>query len=125
MIDIDDFKIYNDTNGHPQGDELLKTIAKLIKENVRKIGMTARYGGDEFAVILIEANKEESLSLIGRIKEIIDEYDFPNQEKQPNKKITISTGIATFPDDATDAKNLLIKSDEFLYDSKKNFKKNK
>ena len=76
MIDLDNFKSTNDTFGHLVGDKVLKQAASLIKKNTRGCDLVARYGGDEFSVILPETTEEEALVVACRIREAIDEYTF-------------------------------------------------
>ncbi len=115
MLDIDYFKHYNDTNGHPAGDVILKELAELLKSNVRKIDLAARYGGEEFALVLMETNKESARFVAEKIRRLVEEHHFAYEEKQPNGKITISTGVATFPEDEKDFDGLVKVADERLY----------
>ena len=119
MMDIDNFKIYNDTNGHPAGDEVIRRISKLIQNNIRKIDIAARYGGEEFAIILPEASPESARIVTEKIRRLVEEEPIPFEDKQPNKKLTISLGLATYPMDAKDGKQLVSKADQRLYKAKK------
>ncbi len=118
MIDIDYFKRYNDAHGHQAGDMLLQEIARLFSENIRKIDMAARYGGEEFALVLLETNKRAATVVAEKMKNLIEEYPFPNEETQPNGRITISMGLATFPDDASTFDGLVGVADKRLYIAK-------
>ena len=118
MIDIDHFKHYNDTHGHQAGDELLKQIAQLFKDNIRKIDLAARYGGEEFALVLLETNKRAGSVVAEKIKNLIDEYPFMHEETQPNGKVTVSMGVASFPEDATEFDDLIRIADQRLYQAK-------
>ncbi|MBN1153927.1 diguanylate cyclase [candidate division KSB1 bacterium] len=118
MLDIDFFKNFNDTHGHPAGDKVLKTIAKLLYTNIRKIDIAARYGGEEFAIVLVETNKESASIVANKIKKIVEDYPFLHQETQPNGKLTISAGVATFPDDTDDPDALIKIADNRLYKAK-------
>ena len=120
MIDIDYFKNYNDTHGHPAGDLVLKQIAKLLSNNIRKIDVAARYGGEEFSLILVETSKESANIVANKIKRFVEEHKFNHEESQPNGKLTISMGIATFPEDATKPDELVTKADKRLYRAKEN-----
>jgi len=115
MLDIDYFKHYNDTNGHPAGDMVLKELAELLKVNVRKIDLAARYGGEEFVLVLMETNKESARFVAEKIRRLVEEHPFAFEEKQPNGKLTISTGVATFPEDEKDFDGLVKVADERLY----------
>ena len=118
MLDIDFFKNYNDTNGHPAGDKVLKTIANLLRSNIRKIDVAARYGGEEFALILIETNKVSAAIVANKIKNLIEEYPFSHRQTQPNGKLTISMGIATYPEDTKNIQELVTLADKRLYTAK-------
>lgn len=119
MIDIDFFKNYNDTHGHPAGDLVLKTIADLLRNNIRKIDVAARYGGEEFALVLVETDKQAASFVANKIKNLIEQQKFDYEDTQPNGKLTISMGVATFPDDAITPDELVNKADQRLYRAKK------
>ncbi len=119
MIDIDYFKNYNDTHGHPAGDQVLKTIADLLRNNIRKIDIAARYGGEEFALILAETDKQAAGIVANKIKNLVEHQKFNYEETQPNGKLTISMGVATFPDDAMNPDELVKMADQRLYLAKK------
>jgi len=119
MIDVDYLKNYNDTYGHQTGDALLACVAKIIQENIRKTDFAARYGGDEFCVILTETNKEDALIKAENIRLKMETGRVLNSEKQPDKKPSVSIGVAAFPTDAGDREKLLKKVDDALYRSKK------
>ena len=114
MVDVDNFKTYNDTLGHPEGDKLLQEIAALIKSYTRDSDLVCRYGGDEFAVILKESDKENSVRIAERIREAF-QFKFGSYKV----KITSSIGVANFPMDATNKPDLLAAADAALYKSKK------
>lgn len=115
MMDIDHFKHYNDTNGHPAGDAVLKKIAKLLKDNIRNIDLAARYGGEEFTLVLLETNKASAKIVAEKIRRLVEEQTFEFEDSQPNGRITISTGVATFPEDGTDFDALVNTADQRLY----------
>ncbi len=115
MIDIDFFKQYNDTFGHQAGDVVLQRIARLMMENTRSSDIVARYGGEEFVIICPELNKTEAIKMAEKLRTIIEKTPFPNVNKLPSGKLSISLGVATFPDDAKDAATLIKKADEALY----------
>jgi len=118
MIDVDNFKHYNDTNGHPAGDEVLRIITKLLKESVRDVDFIARYGGEEFAVLLLDTPKAEGYPIARHICQVIEQYPFAFRESQPEGKITISVGLAAFPEDAADLEALIQGADSALYVAK-------
>ena len=96
MMDVDNFKIYNDTNGHLAGDELLKQIAEIFKVSVRRTDFVTRYGGEEFAIILPETPLENSELVAEKIRKAIEKEVFDNQEAQPGGNLTISLGVSEY-----------------------------
>ncbi|MBI3604558.1 MAG: GGDEF domain-containing protein [Nitrospirae bacterium] len=111
MIDIDDFKKYNDTYGHYEGDKLLRKIARILMFNIRNIDFAARYGGEEFAVILPETNRDKACSVAEKLR--LDVL------RKVAGGLTISLGVATCPEDSRDGRSLIKKADQFLYHAKK------
>lgn len=118
MLDIDFFKNYNDTNGHPQGDVLLKTLAAIIKKQLRESDTPGRYGGEEFIMLLPETQKEESITIAERIRHAIEAWDFPRAERQPGGRITASIGVASYPEDGDTVEKLINAADDALYSAK-------
>ncbi len=118
MLDIDDFKIYNDSLGHQSGDMILKDIAALIKNQSRKMDYVCRYGGEEFAIILPYTDKKETFLIAERLRENIAKNRFFKEEVQPNKCITASLGLASFPDDGSTTAEIIAHSDHALYEAK-------
>jgi diguanylate cyclase (GGDEF)-like protein len=118
MIDIDDFKLFNDTEGHLSGDEVLRRIANTAKNSLRVIDVIARFGGEEFAVIMPQTEKEEAFLVAERIREAIKEQMTGRWTVFPKETITVSIGIATFPFDGTDRKELIQNTDRALYRAK-------
>jgi len=116
ILDVDHFKSFNDTYGHPEGDRVLKTVARLIEKNVREVDIPARYGGEEFVVICPEKNGEGSLTPAERIRSAIESYDFRIDGKKI--QITVSLGVACYPDQARSKAELIQKADFALYYSK-------
>ncbi len=117
MIDIDRFKKFNDTYGHTQGDEVLKIIAGILKDNVRSIDFVARYGGEEFAVILPQVDLEGALVVAERIRRSAENYELVfNGHKE---RVTLSIGVATYPDDASNREELIDHADKALYLAKR------
>ncbi|MCL6477308.1 MAG: diguanylate cyclase [Peptococcaceae bacterium] len=119
MLDVDHFKNYNDTNGHPAGDEVLKILGKILVESVRSNDICARYGGEEFIVVLPKTGPEGAFFVAEKIRKLVEEFPFPHRDKQPMGKVTVSLGIACFPDHATDAAHLIEMADKALYNAKK------
>jgi diguanylate cyclase (GGDEF)-like protein len=119
MLDIDHFKNYNDTCGHPTGDKALTIIAQLVKAEVRDIDIVARYGGEEFSVILTETDKAGAWKVAERIRKKVADHKFPHGQMQPQKRLTISLGVSCFPQDADNYKDAVERADEALYMAKK------
>lgn len=124
FMDIDNFKNYNDVNGHQKGDLLLMKIGEILKKTVGDLGMVARYGGEEFAVILYNQDEKEALNLGEIIRQNIQDSYFDGQEHQPNKYITVSIGVSTYPRVAKDKEELIELADNALYRAK-SFNKNR
>lgn len=120
ILDIDYFKHYNDTHGHPAGNVVLTTIADLLKKNIRKIDVASRYGGEEFSLILVESDKSAAGIVAHKIKKLVEDFPFQYQETQPKGNLTISMGVATFPDDGFDPDELVSAADQRLYRAKQN-----
>jgi diguanylate cyclase (GGDEF)-like protein len=118
MIDVDHFKRYNDRNGHPAGDEVLRQLARLLAEGRRVNDFCARYGGEEFAVVLIDTPKLAAYQLGEKLRERIVAHPFPHGAAQPGGHISVSIGVAAFPEDAGDAEALVRCADDALYKAK-------
>ncbi len=117
VIDIDNFKIYNDTYGHVAGDEMLKKVSHAIRSAVRGMDVVARYGGEEFNVLLPHTNRVESYVIAERIRESVESLH-PNSSAL-NELPTISVGIAEFPVDAKSIDELINNADRAMYAAKK------
>jgi len=122
MIDVDDFKHYNDTNGHPEGDKVLIEIAQILLKSTRDRDFCARYGGEEFLVVLPKATVETGENIAERIRQTIDNTHFFNEESQPSGRLTVSIGLAGFPRHGEEGSDLIKKADLALYVSKKHGK---
>ncbi len=118
IFDIDDFKLFNDTEGHLAGDEILKAVAEISKESLRSIDIISRFGGEEFSIIMPQTNREEALLVAERVRKNIRELLPTNWKVFPRDRITVSVGLATFPADAKDAKTLIRNVDKALYRAK-------
>ncbi len=118
LMDIDHFKHYNDRNGHPAGDELLQQFAELLQRSVRETDLVARYGGEEFGIILVGVDDIGGQAFCRRLKQLITGYPFRHRETQPLGFLSASFGIASFPQDATEAASLLQCADRALYMAK-------
>ena len=108
MIDIDNFKKYNDTYGHQVGDMVLKKVAKSIKEAIDPSDFVGRYGGEEFSVFIVSNDREGVIEKAERIRKDV--------EKKTN--VTVSIGVSFFPEDGEDSKSLIEIADQHLYRAK-------
>jgi diguanylate cyclase (GGDEF)-like protein len=108
MIDIDDFKGYNDTHGHPAGDELLKKASEVFRKSLRESDIVCRYGGEEFTAMLLQTDKKGAQIVAERLR----------MQSSLYLPVTISIGVATYPQDAQDSDNLVEKADTLLYKAK-------
>ncbi|MBD3370649.1 diguanylate cyclase [Candidatus Fermentibacteria bacterium] len=112
MIDIDDFKRYNDTHGHLAGNRALVALAELIEEAIRASDVALRYGGEEFVVMLPYTPKKDSLIVAERIRQRIERHRFATEN------LTVSLGIAAYPGDSVDPDDLVQKADSAMYMAK-------
>ena len=123
MADVDGFKHYNDTYGHPAGDELLRSLAELIRTGRRIADLTARYGGDEFALLLPETDAAGAVLVAERICQTVARFPFARGRAMPDVPtlcpITLSMGVAVFPEDGDTSEKLLAQADQRLYEAKR------
>ncbi len=120
FFDVDYFKKFNDTHGHPKGDAVLETIGNILQQRLRTTDIACRYGGEEFVLMLAETPKEGAVMLAEDLRQQIEQHAFQGEETQPNGKLTVSIGVATYPEDGESSSILLQKADEALYKSKEN-----
>lgn len=113
MIDIDNFKQFNDRYGHLVGDAILRQVSKTIRAMVRQIDFIGRYGGEEISVVLAETNREQASYAAERIRQAIAEEVIKVYDEE--LKVTASMGVATFPDNASTLKDLIEMGDQALY----------
>jgi len=118
FMDLDHFKQFNDTHGHLAGDELLKDLARLFRSKSRAVTVLARYGGEEFVALAPETPKEGAMIYAERLRRQVEEHSFKGEESQPLGDVTISIGVATFPEDGTDGATLIEHADKALYEAK-------
>jgi diguanylate cyclase (GGDEF)-like protein len=119
MIDVDNLKHYNDQNGHLRGSEVLRLVAQILVREARSIDLVAKYGGDEFVVILPQTTREGALVLAERVKVSVESTAFP---LVPPGVITVSLGVATYPANGITAGELLEAADIALYAAKQSGK---
>src|SRR3989441_10014445 len=118
MLDVDRFKHYNDRYGHAVGDQVLTAVAAALKQAVRVYDVPTRYGGDEFAVILPDADTEAATRVANRILEKTAEAALPAELAAAGERLQLSIGIATFPRPAGDAASLVGTADAAMYPAK-------
>ena len=121
MADIDRFKECNDIFGHLEGNKVLKSLAYVLKVNVREIDIVGRYGGEEFIIILPEAGKEEAQEIAERIRSKVEKYNFMINKKpseEIEKKLTLSLGVTSCFQEVISAPSLIYKVDQALYQAK-------
>ena len=118
IFDVDHFKNFNDSNGHLRGSETLKAIGAIMKNKFRSTDLLAKYGGDEFVIILPQTDKVGAYLAAERLRESIEKRVFPGAETQPQKKITISIGLASYPEHGLTDEEILNHADKSLYFAK-------
>lgn len=118
IADVDNFKHYNDTHGHQMGDVVLATVSSVFKTRVRRGDLAARFGGEEFVMMLPKCNKANALRIGEKLRKAIADEDIPYQEQQPLGNLTATFGVATFPEDAESIEHLLKQADDCLYQGK-------
>ena len=118
MADLDRFKAYNDVYGHQAGDQALRQLGGLLRRSSRRYDVVARYGGDEFAIILPETTKQRAGEVAERVRLAVESAAVEGDPQGPGSHFTVSLGIATFPEDATEQGELIRKADLALYHAK-------
>jgi diguanylate cyclase (GGDEF)-like protein len=114
LLDIDHFKQYNDSFGHPRGDDVLRSVARHITRSMRDTDYAARYGGEEFALLLPDADRDGSAQLAERLRASIQDADWVGRD------VTVSIGVATLEGEVTTLEMLVEHADRALYRSKQN-----
>jgi len=118
IFDVDHFKNFNDSNGHLRGSETLREIAALMRIKFRSSDLLAKYGGDEFVIILPKTDKVGAYLAAERLREGVEKQAFPGAETQPQKKITVSIGLASYPEHGASDEEILNRADKALYFAK-------
>ncbi|MDH5544661.1 MAG: diguanylate cyclase [Gammaproteobacteria bacterium] len=118
FLDIDHFKKFNDTLGHEAGNLLLKEIAQLFREELRKNDIIARYGGEEFVFILPEIDKETAFSIAEKVRKLVEEREFLAGDSFGPQHVTVSAGVSAYREDGTENELLLKAADKALFDAK-------
>jgi len=121
MLDVDFFKLYNDTYGHLAGDDCLKRVTAALLSSLRASDFAARYGGEEFVTLLYESDKEGALVTAERIRAKVESLRIPHQSSQISPYVTVSLGMATFvPSEGSAPDHLINMADQKLYRAKEN-----
>ena len=119
MLDIDDFKKFNDRYGHPKGDTVLKAVSAIIKQNLREIDVAARYGGEEFVIMLPETDIAGAAAVAERIRVSMAQYPHITGDGGERVAQTVSLGVATYPTHAATAAALVEAADQAMYRAKR------
>jgi diguanylate cyclase (GGDEF)-like protein/PAS domain S-box-containing protein len=122
FFDLDNFKHYNDRNGHPAGDRLLTELAQLLKRSLRETDCVARYGGEEFVILAPETSESQGGEIAERLRKAIEDAGFPHASEQPLGVVSASIGVASFPTAGSTPDDVLKAADEAMYRSKKSGK---
>jgi len=118
MIDIDDFKLYNDQNGHQAGDRALEVTAQCLRAALRKVDVASRYGGEEFSILLPQTDLQEAGVIADRIRRKINSTEFTHGKSQPLGAVTVSIGLSTFSPALDSAEAIVRAADRALYHAK-------
>lgn len=119
MMDIDDFKQFNDTYGHPRGDQVLKVVSGIIRQNLREIDVAARYGGEEFVLVLPETDAEGAVRVAERIRQSMESYEIEVDHTGARDRRTVSLGVATYPLHGQTVARLIDAADRAMYEAKR------
>lgn len=115
LVDVDDFKHYNDNNGHLEGDIALKKTADQLEKHLRKGDVLARYGGEEFIALLPETGKNAAMGVAEKLREAIYSSCYRGGEQQPGGRLTATIGVASYPEDGDELTKLISIADRYLY----------
>jgi diguanylate cyclase (GGDEF)-like protein len=119
MMDLDHFKTFNDIYGHELGDRILRQFAKTVTEAMRETNLAARFGGEEFVVLLPDTGPKACLLVAERVRRAVMRMVVPSGTDKPLPQLTVSLGIAVFPEHGQSLEEILLASDKALYESKK------
>ena len=122
MLDLDDFKSHNDRFGHIAGDGILVNVSKKLSETVRSIDVVSRFGGEEFAILSPQTGAEEALQVAERVREAVNTNPLTPGSNGGTINISLSAGVATYPEQAGNLQELLDNADRALYRAKRSGK---
>ena len=118
MIDIDDFKLYNDRSGHQAGDRALEITAQCLRSTLRKVDVASRYGGEEFSILLPQTTLKEASAIADRLRRKIMATKFPHGDEQPMGAVTVSIGLSAFSESLDSVEAIIRAADRALYHAK-------
>src|SRR5262249_54315501 len=118
VIDADHFKALNDTHGHAAGDMVLKKLAAMLRSSFRQSDTAGRYGGEEFVVILPETDIESARRKVESLREAIANTRIKLRGREQSLRVTISAGLASYPEDGADVAELFATADERMFEAK-------
>jgi diguanylate cyclase (GGDEF)-like protein len=118
MVDVDHFKRFNDTFGHQAGDEILRHVAQVLEDTIRTTDILARYGGEEFVLLLLDTPGKVAEAIGEKLRVSLESYSFPVGRNKPLAQVTVSVGVASFPEDADNSEDLLERADRAMYAAK-------
>lgn len=118
MLDVDNFKHYNDRNGHLAGDQVLIGVAQRVKASIRSVDLIARFGGEEFIVLLTGADLQVGRKVAEKVRAAIANHDFPHGDQQPGGRLTVSIGVAELDPSTRALTEMIRRADEALYVAK-------
>src|SRR6185503_21265176 len=118
MIDIDDFKVYNDKNGHLAGDLAIQITGHCLKAALRAVDVASRYGGEEFCILLPQTALTEAVTIADRIRQRVNSTHYPHGKAQPLGLVTVSIGVSTFSQIINSPENIIAAADRALYQAK-------
>lgn len=116
LVDVDDLKVLNDRYGHQTGSHAIRTVADALRKVVRTSDCVARFGGDEFVMILKDADRAGAQVVVNRLRSVLGEQTLPGA---PEAEVTVSVGVAMFGEDGTNSEELLARADEAMYEDKR------
>jgi len=119
MLDLDQFKHYNDTHGHLCGDQVLRQVAELLLGNTRRADVVARFGGEEFVIMLPEIDRQAGALVAEKIRVKLSQYPFHGRERQPGGQLTVTIGLGAYPFDSDNGLELVDVADRALYVGKR------
>jgi diguanylate cyclase (GGDEF)-like protein/PAS domain S-box-containing protein len=121
MLDVDHFKPINDNHGHQVGDHVLRQLGALLLENIREVDYAGRYGGEELLIVLPELDFTEACEMAERLRQLIEKEDhFPHDYDGEHRQVTVSIGIASFPQHGLDTLQMFNAADKAMYRAKEN-----